>query len=369
MNEEILYSIALTRVLPFNSAIQNILLNQLGSAKAVFEHRHELKELLPESSDRLIHSLTRMDEHLLRAEQEMKFAEKGHITSLLRSDENYPARLRECDDAPILLYYRGNTDLNAHHIVSIVGTRHCTEYGKTFCRHFIEDLAKLLPDTLVVSGLAYGIDINAHRQALEHGLNTVGVLAHGLDQIYPRLHRETAVRMLSQGGLLTEFMSESTAEKVNFVSRNRIVAGMADAVVVVESKAKGGGLITASIAMDYSHDVFAVPGRIGDEYSEGCNQLIRDNKANLLQNAEEFVTLMGWGTSNHQKKSIQREIFPQLSPEENLIYKALKDSEGKHINQLTVETNLPVGKLSSLLFALEMRGVVRPLSGGTYRLA
>jgi len=369
MNEELLLTIALTKVLPLNATVQNVLLDQLGSAKAVYDNRHHLKELLPDSTDRLIHSLAHMEEHLQRAEQEISFAQKGHITCLTKSDSLYPARLRECPDAPILLYYRGTANLNTRHILSIVGTRHCTEYGRSFCQNFLRDLACLCPDTLVISGLAYGIDINAHRQALANGLDTVGVLAHGLDQIYPRMHRDTAVEMTRHGGLLTEFMSGSTPEKINFVSRNRIVSGMADAVLVVESKAKGGSLITAGIANDYNREVFAVPGRIGDSCSEGCNQLIQTNKASLLQNAEEFVNLMGWQTASEQKRPVQRELFPDLSDEEQSIVTQLrKEEEGLDLNQLSVASNLPVGRLTALLFELEMKGVVKMLSGGRYRI-
>ena len=262
----------------------------------------------------------------------------------------------------------GTTDLNSRHIVSIVGTRKATEYGKSFCQRFLRELAQLCPDAIIISGLAYGIDINSHRQALTNGLQTIGVLAHGLDQIYPRMHRQTSIEMLSQGGLLTEFMSQSTAEKLNFVSRNRIVAGIADATIVVESAERGGSLITAGIAMDYNRDVFAVPGRISDAASAGCNRLIRDSRAALLQNAEEFVESMGWATIEKEKQPVQRELFPTLSPDEMVVFEVLKDSEGKHLNQLSVETNLPISKLSGMLFDMEMRGIVRLMSGGTYRL-
>ena len=216
--------------------------------------------------------------------------------------------------------------------------------------------------------MAYGIDIAAHRQALANGLQTIGVLAHGLDQIYPRMHRNTAIEMLTHGGLLTEFMSQSNADKINFVSRNRIVAGMADATLVVESARKGGSLITADIANGYSRDVFAVPGRIGDYTSEGCNQLISNNRAALLTSAEDFMEIIGWKIGGDKKHPIQRDLFVQLSAEKQSIYNALKDTDGKHINQLTVETNLPIGQISSLLFELEMRGLVRQLSGGLYRI-
>ena len=249
-----------------------------------------------------------------------------------------------------------------------MGTRKATEYGKSFCQRFLNDLATLCPDTLIISGLAYGIDISAHRQALAHGLSTIGVLAHGLDQIYPRMHRSTAIEMLSHGGLLTEFTSKSVADKINFVARNRIVAGMADATLVVESAEKGGSLITAGIAEGYGRDVFAVPGRIGDKASAGCNLLIRNNRAGLLQSAEEFVETMGWATAKKESEPVQRELFPELSTDEMVVFEALKGSNGKHLNMLTVETNIPIGRLSSILFEMEMRGIVRLLSGGVYRL-
>ena len=368
MNDELLYTIALTRILPYQSQVQHQLLNATGSAMALYEARHDLKAVIPDVSDRLATFVAQMDEHIGRAEQEMAFAEKNRIRLLTRDDTDYPARLRECLDAPTLLYYRGSADLNCRHIVSMVGTRKATEYGRSFCQRFIRDLAQSCPDVLVVSGLAYGIDISSHRQALANGLQTIGVLAHGLDQIYPRMHRQTAVEMLHQGGLLTEYMSQTVPDKVNFVARNRIVAGMADAIIVVESAESGGSLITARIATDYNRDVFAVPGRIGDVASAGCNHLIRDNRACLLESAEDFVETMGWATQKKEKSPVQRELFPELSPDEMVIFRALQGSDGKHLNLLTVETNLPIGRLSSLLFDMEMRGIVRLLSGGTYRL-
>jgi DNA processing protein len=267
-----------------------------------------------------------------------------------------------------VLYYRGTADLNQTRVINIVGTRRSTPYGEDLIRQFITDLQQWCPQVLVVSGLAYGVDICAHRHALENGYETVGVLAHGLDQIYPRMHRATAIEMLRQGGLLTEFMSQSVADKINFVARNRIVAGMADATLVVESAEKGGSLITTGIAEGYGRDVFAVPGRVGDKASAGCNLLIRDNRAVLLQSAEEFVEAMGWATAKKESEPVQRELFPELSPDEMAVFEALKDSDGKHLNMLTVETNIPIGQLSSILFEMELRGIVRLLSGGMYKL-
>ena len=368
MNDEILCRMALTCALPYQAHIQRQLLEMAGSAAELYEHRKELRDVVPDASERLASIVAQLANYMPRAEEEMAFAEKSHIRIVSSTDANYPVRLCECQDAPILLYYRGTADMNSRHILSIVGTRKATDYGRGFCQRFLTDLAHLCPDTIVVSGLAYGIDIQAHRQSLQNHLQTIGVLAHGLDQIYPRIHRQTAIDMLHQGGLLTEFMSRSTPEKINFVSRNRIVAGMTDATLVVESAPKGGSLITARIANEYGRDVFAVPGRIGDAVSAGCNQLIRDNRAELLQSAEEFVEVMGWATIQKKKQPVQRELFPELSPDEMAVFQALKDSDGKHLNQLTVETNIPIGQLSSLLFDMEMRGLIRQMVGGTFHL-
>ena len=369
MSDEILYLMCLSCALPYQSQVQRQLLEAAGSAKALYVHRHELRDIVPDTSERLAGIVAQLDQHLARAEEEAAFAEKNRISIIGCDDLRYPARLRECLDAPVLVYYRGSADLNSRHMLSIVGTRKATDYGRTFCQRFLADLARLCPDTIVVSGLAYGIDIQAHRHALQNGLQTIGVLAHGLDQIYPRMHRQTAIDMLRQGGLLTEYMSRSTPEKVNFVSRNRIVAGMTDATLVVESAQKGGSLITARIANDYDRDVFAVPGRIGDPASAGCNLLIRDNRASLLQSAEEFVEEMGWATLQKEKQPVQAELFPELSSDEMAVFCALKGCEGKHLNQLTVDTNIPIARLSSLLFDMEMRGLVRVMSGGTYRIS
>ena len=277
--------------------------------------------------------------------------------------------MRECDDAPLALFYRGNADLNALHVINMVGTRHATPYGQDICTRFLADLSVLCPNTLIVSGLAYGIDIHAHRAALQNHFKTIGVLAHGLDRIYPAEHRKTAVSMLEQGGLLTEFTSGTNPDRQNFVKRNRIVAGMSDATVVIESAAKGGALITAELAESYHRDCFAFPGRCNDEYSIGCNNLIRKNQAVLITSAEDLVKAMGWESSPKTEKTVQRELFPDLSEEEVRIVKRLgKMPEGLQINTLVIDTNIPVNRMSALLFELEMKGVIRALAGGVYRL-
>ena len=226
----------------------------------------------------------------------------------------------------------------------------------------------MCPDVLIVSGLAYGIDIHSHRAALANGLTTIAVLAHGLDRIYPPSHRQTAVNMLNNGGLLTEYLPGTNPDSFNFVARNRIVAGMADATLVVESASKGGSLITAELANVYNRDCFAVPGRINDEFSKGCNQLIRDNKASLITQAEDLVNVMGWQQKDAKPEAIQRNLFVDLTPEEALIAKILKERGDLHMNNLTVEANLPIFKLTPILFSLEMKGVVKALVGGVYHL-
>ena len=373
MNEqEVYYTIALTRMTGFNFQTALRLYQELGGGQAVYEHRLDIRDVLPECTDRLAESLKDWALPLTRAAQEMEFITKHKVKPLLLGAEDYPQRLAECPDAPILMYYMGSANLNQKRVINIVGTRQCTTYGKDLIRRFIADLKRLCPEVLVVSGLAYGVDICAHREALGNGYETVGVLAHGLDEIYPSSHRETAKQMLKQGGLLTEYMTETGADKMNFVKRNRIVAGMCDATILVESAAKGGGLITTGIAMDYNRSVFAFPGPVGAPYSEGCNHLIRDNGASLLTCAEDLVNAMGWQTDAQllqaQADGIERSFFPDLSPEEQIIVKILDEMGDFQLNQLSVKANIPIGQLTGLLFQLEMKGVVRPLAGGTYHL-
>lgn len=369
MQDEQIYTLALTRIPGLGLMGAYNLVRTLGSASAIFQYRKELKELLPEVSDKLIKALD-CPEAFHRAEEELKYAEKNQIQCITLNDATYPSRLKECEDAPLALFYRGNAPLNALKVISMVGTRHATAYGEDLCQSFIRELKELRPDVLIVSGLAYGIDICAHRAALQHGFATIGVLAHGLDRIYPTAHRKTAIDMMNHGGLLTEFMSGTNPDRQNFVKRNRIVAGMSDATIVVESAIKGGALITAELAESYHRDCFAFPGRTTDIYSAGCNELIRNNRASLLSSAEDFVNAMGWNLTNNKTKDvIQRELFPELSEEEKKIVQVLhRNPDGIQINTLVVETNIPINRISAILFELEMKGVVRALAGGVYRL-
>ena len=373
MNEQqLLYNIALTRIGHFSLASALYLYRTLGSGEEIYLHRNDIQDILPECSPRLLANLKDWSEPLKRAEVELEFCRDHNIRVLCLGDDNYPKRLEDCADAPVVLYYKGNANLNQSRVINVIGTRHCTTYGADFIRRFLHDLKTICPEVLVVSGLAYGVDINAHQQSLAVGYETVGVVAHGLDYLYPSAHKDTAREMVNHGGLLTEFMTCTNADKGNFVRRNRIVAGMSDACILVESAAHGGGIITAGISFDYGREVFALPGRVGDHFSEGCNNAIRENKAILLTSAEDFVKTMGWEDDalriEAQKKGIERQLFPDLSPEQQRIVDVLTKSNDLQLNQLSVKTGIPIGDITSILFQMEMMGVVKPMAGGNYHL-
>lgn len=360
---------ALTRLRHISLSNLHALHRAAGSATSIYENRKDIRAILPDASERLVNTLKDFDEALKRAETEKEFADRKNVKCITINSADYPQRLCDCDDAPLVLYYCGNANLNSSRIINVIGTRHCTEYGRDVCHNLITDLQRYYPDTLIVSGLAYGIDICAHRTALECGMQTVGVLAHGLDRIYPSVHRTTAASMVRQGGLLTEYMSGTTPEKLNFVRRNRIVAGMSDATIVVESASRGGALITAELAESYHRDVFAFPGRVSDKYSEGCNRLIKSNRATLIQSAEDMLLAMRWPNPlAHNATPVQQTLFPSLTEEETLVARSLQGVEDKQVNQIVVETGLSFSRVSSIMFELELKGVVRVLGGARYKL-
>lgn len=367
-----MYAVALTRINHFNPATSLQLYKRLGSATAIMEHRHDMKAVLPDATPRLVESFNDVSEAMRRAEEELEFDEKHNIEPLVYGHENYPERMRECDDAPAVLFYRGTASLNKRRVVSIVGTRHCTVYGQELIRRFVMELKRLCPEVLIVSGLAYGVDINAHRESLKNGIETVGVLAHGLDYLYPTAHRDTAAEMLNHGGLATEFMTHTNADKMNFVRRNRIIAALADATIIVESAVKGGGLITADIAQSYGRDVFAFPGNVGMAYSEGCNNLIRDNKAGLITSANDFANAMGWNDeaqlAKAKRNGIERQLFPELDENETRIVGLLSKSNDLQTNIISVRSGIPIATATAALFSLEMKGVVKMMAGGIYHL-
>ena len=306
---------------------------------------------------------------LQRAEQEAAFIEQHNIQTYFYKDDTYPYRLAQCVDAPLVLYSKGNINPNPKHAVSIVGTRRPTENGKDWCRHFVLELAQQVPELTIISGLAYGIDVVAHKAAIEAGIPTLIIPAHGLDRIYPSLHRNVAVAALQHGGILTEYPHLTEPERYNFVARNRIIAGLADAVVVVESKDKGGSLITAQMAQDYSRDVFALPGRYNDETAAGCNRLIQQNRAQLITCATDLTRAMQWEqeTKLPQQTSIN-ELLCNLSDNQQILLQKLREGEdGWHINQLVIEMQLPYNTVASELMMLEIEGMVRSLPGGIWR--
>jgi len=370
--EERLNTAILTRLSYFNLNMMVDLYREMGSATAIIEHRKDLRQIVPEISGKVMEALGDVETVRPRAEEELAYDESHGIRAICLNDDDYPARLKECPDAPLMLFYKGTADLNARRIINIVGTRHATPYGEDLIRRFVADLGMLCPGIVVVSGLAYGIDICAHRHALRNGVETIGVLAHGLDDLYPPHHRDVANEMVKQGGLLTEFMTRTNADKLNFVRRNRIIAGISDACVLVESAAKGGGLITTRISKDYYRDVFAFPGPVGAVYSEGCNRLIRDNGAALITSADDFVKAMRWDddakVAAAKQAGIARTLFPELTDDERKIVDVLRQTNDLQLNIISVKTALPMGTLSSLLFGLEMKGVVKPYAGGTYHL-
>lgn len=367
MTDSRIYQIGLTMINGIGDVLARHLLDTVGDAEAIFNETPAALQKIPGISYTLAAEIKR-PEVLLRAEKELAFVDKNHIRSYYFADPDYPARLKECPDAPILFYFKGNANLNASHILSIVGTRKATDYGKSVTERFIKELAAYLPDTLIISGLAYGIDVCAHRNALHYHLPTVAVLAHGLDRIYPPLHRPTAVEMLREGGLLTDFPTGTIPNKSNFIRRNRIVAGLADATLVIESAEKGGSLVTADIAFSYGRDVFAFPGRIYDANSKGCHLLIRQNKAALVTSADDLISALCWDV-NISQAPVPRQTqirFPH-HPQHQRLIALLQENGEMHINQLAVELNLPVHQVSSLLFELEMDGLIRGLRGDRYQ--
>lgn len=365
MHDELVYRIALTLVPNIGPVHAKTLIGHFGNATAVFTARRkelESVEGIGAMKARCIKQFTDFS----GAAAELAFIERYGITPLFLTDNAYPQRLLHCYDSPPLLYYRGQADLNQSRIVAVVGTRNNTEYGKMICEKFIRELSS--EKIMVVSGLAFGIDSIAHKASLQHQLPTVGVLAHGLDTIYPAQNKTLARQMTEQGGLLTEFMSNSKPDRQNFPRRNRIVAGICDAIVVIESSIKGGSLITAELANGYNKDVFAIPGRTIDSKSEGCNYLIRHNKALLLTSANDLLEIMNWKPVAKSAKPQQRVLFVELSPDEQKLVSLLQQKEQCHIDELYLQSGLSSSSTAAALLLLEMQGLILSLPGKMYKL-
>lgn len=365
MNDEAVLLLALLHTPGIGLITANRLCRAAGSALRLWEERTRLSQLLPQATDLLRKRLQHWDAQLPQAEAEANEARRQNISLLVLTETGYPTWLKSLPDAPPVLFYKGTASLNAQPMVSIVGTRHISEYGKDLCRHIVEQLAERMPQATIVSGLAYGVDVHAHRAALACGLPTIGVLGHGLDHLYPSSHRDTANRMTEHGGLLTEYACSTPISRENFVQRNRIVAGLSQVCIVVESARRGGALITARMAQDYGREVYACPGRLTDPNSEGCNRLIAHQGAAIFTSVDDLIDDMGWASRQPQPQ--QLELFPDLSDTEKLLRNRLTQAEQCSTDELVATTGLKVAEVNAALIQLEMKGMVRLLAGNQYR--
>ncbi|GHV43252.1 DNA processing protein DprA [Bacteroidia bacterium] len=361
--------IALTLINGIGNMLAKNLIAYLGSVEAIFKEKQQNLAKIPGIGEVLSKEIVNQNV-MQRAEEELNFIHKKNISTYFYLDKEYPFRLKECADAPILLLGKGNFDLNNSKFVSIVGTRNATETGKENCKTLIDDLANSGNNIVIVSGLAYGVDICAHKAALENKVPTVAVLAHGLDRIYPPAHKSIAIKIIDEGALLTEYLSGTKPDKANFVQRNRIIAGLCDVTVVVETKKKGGSLITARCANDYNRDVFAFPGRITDEYAAGCNELIKTNQAALIESAADVLRFMSWDIeqTDSMKQALQPALFVDLTAEEQEILYVLRAApDGLQANEIAIKVAKPFSATSARLLTMEFSGWVKLLPGNLYR--
>lgn len=340
------------------------LIAYIGSVEGIFKEKKSNLLKVPGIGEVLAEVIARADV-LKRAEKEIEFVEKYKITANCYFENDYPSRLKQCPDAPLILFVKGNANFENPKTISIVGTRHATEYGKAFCERLLESLAKKGYNPLIISGLAYGIDIAAHKSALKNKLETISCLAHGLKSIYPPTHDKIAREIVENGALVTEFISDVKAERAFFVRRNRVIAGLADATIVVESRERGGALITAEFANSYNRDVFAVPGRYDQEFSKGCNKLIKVNKACLIENVEDLEYILGW---ENKPEAVQQELFTSVGPDEQKIIETFRIYGELPIDLLGSYADMPVQKLSPILLNMEFSGIIKCLPGKVYKL-
>ena len=365
MTRNLQYKIALSMIFGIGSINAKKLIAYVGNVEGIFKEKKKNLEKIPGIGTKLSKEIINSDA-LNKAEEELKFTEKNKIDVLFFNDKNYPERLKHCEDSPIIIYQKGKYNLNKEKVLSIVGTRNATITGKENCNKLISNLSESGHKPLIVSGLAYGVDICAHKAAIKNNLDTVAVLGHGFSTLYPAAHRKYAKEIIEHGTLLTEFPHNSKMEPSNFVKRNRIIAGISDATIVIESAKKGGSLITAQLANSYNRDVFAYPGRLNDKYSEGCNFLIKTNRAALIESYKDIEYLLGWEKKN--KKAIQRKLFVELNSEEQKVYDLLKQNNELSIDVISLKTNMPMSKISSLLLSLEFSGLINSLPGKIYRV-
>jgi DNA processing protein len=365
--DQLRYKIGIGLIPKIGPVLTKRLIAYCGSAEGIFREKRSGLSKIPGIGERLADHIV-SHRALDHVDQEIEWLTKYRIDALFYLDGDYPERLKQCEDAPVILYIKGKTQLNRPKVISIVGTRNPTEEGRSITRKLTEELAGSFPDMLIVSGLAYGIDTCAHKGALRNNLDTVAVLGHGLSHLYPSVNRETAAQIAVKGALITEFMHDEKPESANFVKRNRIIAGLADATIVVESGEKGGALITADIANSYNRDVFAFPGRVTDKYSTGCNRLIKTNRAALMENIRDLEYLMNWQKTEKQPDGFQKTLFIELDEEEKVLIGLLKNNTSLTIDQLALQSNLQVSRTSSVLLNLEFKGMVRCLPGKVFKI-
>lgn len=367
MNETLLFKVALSLVPGIGSVLARNLISYVGSIEGIFREKSAHLMKIPgigEVNARRICEAQVMEQ----ANHELEFIGKNQIKTYFYLDDDYPKRFSQCNDAPVLFYFKGNANLNSEKVISIVGTRNATAYGRQMCDELLNSLADKGYKPLVVSGLAYGIDIQAHKSALKYGLPTIGVVGHGLDRLYPSAHQKIAHDMVENGGLLTDFPSQTKIEAANFIRRNRLIAGLSDATIVVESGEKGGALITADIASSYNRDVLAFPGRSSDPYSKGCNRLIKRNIAAMIESVSDLEYQLGWETSPGNKRPVQQLLFPELTSDEKKISDLLREHGKTYIDSLVNYSGMPVQQLSSILINLEFKGLINVFPGKMYKL-
>jgi DNA processing protein len=359
LDSDLQYLLALQHVPNLGDATAKKLIRHAGSAEAVFkEKKSNLLKIDGIGNFKLEGLFDPL--HLKEAEKELKFIQQQHIKCLSCMDQDYPEKLKHCFDGPILLFQRGNIDLHKKKIISIVGTRNATSHGIEFCEQFMEQLAPL--DPVIISGFAYGIDITAQRAAIHHNLQTVGCLAHGLNQIYPKVHYKYMKSVEENGGFLTDFWSTDIFDRNNFLKRNRIIAGLSEATVVIESAEKGGSLVTADIANSYDREVFAVPGRPGDSQSRGCNELIKRQQAHVLTSAADLIYMLNWQPEG-KVNVVQKQLFVELEEDEKVLFKFLQENGKEQLDLIALKCNVPTFKAATLLLNMELKGVIKPLPG------
>jgi DNA processing protein len=368
VEEELRYALALHFMRGIGPVLARALMSYCGGVKEIFKTKKSHLEKIPGFGKERA-SMIQAKGLFELADAEIEFMRKNNVVPLFYTDAEFPWRLKNCFDAPLMLFYKGTAGLNAEKMIGIVGTRYITDYGKITTTRLINDLSHL--NATIVSGLAHGIDVQAHRTCVQSGIPTIGVIGHGLDRMYPAENRHTAVKMLGNGGLLTEYPSGTKATRDNFPARNRIVAGLCDAIIIVESAEKGGALITAEFANEYNREVFAVPGRVTDLYSQGCHRLISQHKAVIYANPTQFSEQMGWSTSKEISRTNeinQLKLFSELNEEETKVVEVLRGNGKTEIDMIAEQAMLPVNKVSTLLLNLEFAGVLRSLPGKVYQL-